>query len=656
MAEALTTDTLMAALSGMAADAISKPCTKLALGGNLAHHKVNGSQPTSNFDSGDDRETIRAALQVIDPDLGYQEWLSVLMGAHSVDSSGAMLALVDEWSRGGTKYKDGEVAGKWQSFEPGGGTTVATIAHLADQTGRDWRPKRPAKTDDACRQKSPETRRKSTFVDVDTLQLQKFTPFPVELLPEPLKGFVQAGALSIGCDPSAIAIAILVACASAIGNSRVVRLKNDWFEPAILWAALVARSGDRKSPAIALALQALRERQKRALKEYDRRHEEWLSSEMAQYECDLATWKKNKNSDKGSPPEKPVEPVPWRVMVDDCTIEALGDRLSKQPRGLLLACDELSAWLGSFQRYKSGGGSDAPKWLEVHGGRMLLIDRKGGDKKTLCIPRAAVSIIGTIQPSILRAALTPEHRGSGMAARLFLAMPPSKPRQWSEHEVPDYISQAVSDLFDALLSLEMLPGEHIDDDPRPAVVHLSPEAKELFIQFVNEHGIEQADMSGDMAAVWSKLEGGAARISLVLHLVRCATRDIPPYQASHIDAASMAAGIKLARWFGREAQRVESLFAETDEQREARELVEWIEKRGGSITARDLQNSHRRYSHSADIAEAALAQLAKAGLGKTTVIPTGGRPRFEFVLNSSLSVDIDISQKPPGMTGLLSTA
>lgn len=142
MAETLTADTLMAALAGMAAEAVTEPSPKSGGRGNLTGHKINGAQPPSNFDAGDDRETIRAALQVIDPDLGYQEWLSVLMGAHSVDSSGGMLALVDEWSRGGTKYKTGEVAAKWRSFEPGGGTTVATIAHLADQTGRDWRPKR----------------------------------------------------------------------------------------------------------------------------------------------------------------------------------------------------------------------------------------------------------------------------------------------------------------------------------------------------------------------------------------------------------------------------------------------------------------------------------------------------------------------------------
>ena len=65
--------------------------------------------------------------------------------------------------------------------------------------------------------------------------VEPWRPFPVEVLPEPVRSFVSAGAKAIGCDPSYIALTALVALASAIGNSRSIQLKRGWIEPAILW-------------------------------------------------------------------------------------------------------------------------------------------------------------------------------------------------------------------------------------------------------------------------------------------------------------------------------------------------------------------------------------------------------------------------------------
>ena len=50
--------------------------------------------------------------------------------------------------------------------------------------------------------------------------------FPVELLPEPIRGFVGVGAKALDCDPSYIATPLLVAAASAIGNTRQIQLET----------------------------------------------------------------------------------------------------------------------------------------------------------------------------------------------------------------------------------------------------------------------------------------------------------------------------------------------------------------------------------------------------------------------------------------------
>src|SRR5262249_57951207 len=86
----------------------------------------------------------------------------------------------------------------------------------------------------------------------------------------------------------------------------------------------------------------------------------------------------------GNPPEKPAC---HRVVTSDPTIEKLADLLEDNPRGLLVARDELGGWLGSFTRYKGrSGGSDLPGWLEMFRAEALGIDRKTGDRPPIFLP------------------------------------------------------------------------------------------------------------------------------------------------------------------------------------------------------------------------------------------------------------------------------
>ena len=78
-------------------------------------------------------------LDYIDPDAGgYGQWCDILMALHDhTGGSGDGLALADQWSAQGAKYKPGEVRSKWQGFTPGGGVTIGTVAALARESGAD---------------------------------------------------------------------------------------------------------------------------------------------------------------------------------------------------------------------------------------------------------------------------------------------------------------------------------------------------------------------------------------------------------------------------------------------------------------------------------------------------------------------------------------
>jgi hypothetical protein len=476
-------------------------------------------------------------------------------------------------------------------------------------------------------------------VDTDDLA---YRPFPVEALPEPLRGYVAAGAKAIGCDPSYLALPLLTAIAAAIGNTRRIQLKRGWSAPPILWTAIVGESGTAKTPAFQLVMRPVRERQSRAFKVFEAQQQE--------YEAALEAWNEAKKGERG---EKPEPPVCERFIVSDTTVEALAPILLENPRGLLLARDELAGWIGSFDRYvgKGKAGADSANWLSMHSGESMIVDRKTGNPRTIFVPQAAVSVCGGIQPAILQRALGLEHRESGLAARLLLTCPPRKAKRWTEADIDPGAEAELVRLFGRLYQLQPTVGD--DDEPRPVVVGLTPDAKAAWKAYYNDHAQEQADLSGDMAAAWSKLEEYAARLALVVHFVRWAAGDPTLASADVVDAASMNAGITLAKWFKHEARRVYAMLDESDAEREQRRLVEWIERKGGSVTPRDVQMGCR-WLREPGAADAALEQLAKAGWGNWEPTPPGrrGQPtrRFAFAL-STLSTRQHVNGIPNSRKG-----
>ncbi|MBM3982084.1 MAG: DUF3987 domain-containing protein, partial [Planctomycetes bacterium] len=156
-----------------------------------------------------------------------------------------------------------------------------------------------------------------------------FRPFPVNVLPEPIRGFVADGAKAIGCDPSYLALPLLVALAAAIGNTRRLLLKPGWSVPPILWGAIVGDSGTAKTPAFKLVMRPARERQRRALDRHAEVMKEYEAN-LARWEKDFAAWKRAKGA-ADDPPAKPDVPDAVRYIVSDTTVEALAPIMMANP-------------------------------------------------------------------------------------------------------------------------------------------------------------------------------------------------------------------------------------------------------------------------------------------------------------------------------------
>ena len=98
----------------------------------------------------------------------------------------------------------------------------------------------------------------------------------------------------------------------------------------------------------------------------------------------------------------------------------------------------------------------------------------------------------------------------------------------------------------------------------------------------------------------------------------------------------MQAAIALVEWFKREADRVYTMLAESDEDRLLLRLVRWLRGRAGqTCTAREAARHVHAFRSNYTAAETCLRTLVQRGLARREVVthgPGGGRPAETFTL------------------------
>lgn len=353
-------------------------------------------------------------------------------------------------------------------------------------------------------------------------------PFPLEALPNEVTGYVKAHAAALNVAPAMIALPSLAVLAAAVGNSCRIQLKKSWREPATIWTIILGRSGTRKSPALDAALQPVYALQAQLNEMF----------EQARARFDALSKEEQ---------EEAEEPKRTRLRVGDTTAESVVAVHAENERGLLLGRDELGAWLGSFDRYASGE-ADLQNWLETYEGRPLVIDRKSSSAPVLTIKRPAVCVAGGIQPGVLRKKLTEEHFASGFAARLLMAKPPEKERRWSEADVHEETREGYHRLVQRMYGYDGAGG--ITYEEPPAVLEITPAAKDHFASFVNSNAAIQREMpDGALRSLLSKIEAVAARLALILQVAA-------DPEAEAVSEEAMKCGIDIAEWLRYEAARI----------------------------------------------------------------------------------------------------
>ena len=117
----------------------------------------------------------------------------------------------------------------------------------------------------------------------------------------------------------------------------------------------------------------------------------------------------------------------------------------------------------------------------MHRAGSVFVDRKSSEP--LNVRRAAVSVIGSVQPEVLRDALRGDNTVNGLAARLLFAMPPREAKTvdgWRTSDAGDRIE--FGGLLEELRDLAFAPSSN--DPNGPVDVPLSSEARDVYKGFL----------------------------------------------------------------------------------------------------------------------------------------------------------------------------
>jgi hypothetical protein len=396
----------------------------------------------------------------------------------------------------------------------------------------------------------------------------------------------------------------LVILGSAIGNARRLKLKQGWTEGPAIYAAVVADPGEKKTPAAKVATEPAVKAQAKMRDEYRAKRDEY-ARELREYEVDKADARK----DGVAAPPPPEEPTLKRALVEDTTTEALAGILEDNPRGVLVARDELAAWVKGMDQYRSGGkGADRQFWLSAWSGSYVSVDRKGR-VDPLILPVPFVGLFGSIQPSIL-----PEigaDREDGLLDRILFSYPKTKPSRWSDEEISDGAIGGVKWLYEKLRRLE--PGENESGDPEPALVNLAAEAKPVLVEMINAHRaeMEAPGFPARLRGPWAKLEAYLARLSLIVGMCRVVANEAP----ERIEAEDVLRASVLLDYFKNHARRVYvGLYGSDRIDSLAEDVAAFLKDHGGAWSGqptelyRALESDHkseRAKDLSADLSEVA---------------------------------------------------
>lgn len=349
----------------------------------------------------------------------------------------------------------------------------------------------------------------------------KYSEFPLEIFPLRLQEHIARVSYVNLFSEEFYACSVLSACATAIGNSYAINVKDSWIEKASLFICIIGLTGINKSGPPPYALKPIQKREKEIYRQYKEYVKEW----------------------EKDPNEKKKLPILTKTILQDATQESVVMQLQNNPRGILIFYDELSGFLKAFNRYNNG--NEEQFYLSVWSGKEVVVDRK--TQISIRIDEPLVNILGTIQPEVFDQRFKGKEE-SGFTDRWLICYPNrAKKEAWNNDTVPQHMIDYYFALFDRMHRLNM----RYDDfgEQTSNILKYSKDAFEFLSswQRMNTDEINNTT-SNTIRGIRSKMETYINRFALIIHLIDHCDRDeiTPPLEISY---ESVKKAAMLAKYF-----------------------------------------------------------------------------------------------------------
>ncbi len=371
--------------------------------------------------------------------------------------------------------------------------------------------------------------------------LRPVLPFDFDLLPNPLRSWLQDICDRVQCAPDFVAVAVMVGLGSLLGRKVGIRpqARTDWTETTNQWGLIVGRPGVLKSPGIEQGLAPLKHLASQATERYE--------AETADHKTDAIITKlrsdaahkaiakalvKNPGADIATMlgDDVPEEPTLRRYIANDTSAAALGELHRQNPGGLLVYRDELVSLLRSLDRddQAEARGFYLTGW---NGNSSFTFDRIGRGLN-LQIPAVCLSLLGGTQPGRLaeyvRHAVKGGSGDDGLLQRFGLMVWPDTNCAWRDVDRwPD--SGAKRDAFKVFDSLDKLDPEAIgaeqdtgNNGEREGLhfLRFDEPARSLFLEWrtVLERRLRGDELHPALESHLSKYRKLIPGLALILHL------------------------------------------------------------------------------------------------------------------------------------------
>ena len=302
--------------------------------------------------------------------------------------------------------------------------------------------------------------------------------------------------------------------------------------PVNLWIAIIAGTGEKKSPVLSRLMKPIHKKQNELVNEYKKLHHQWEQRQKQ---------RQNQKDQKQSGNEDP-EPKQVSLYTTDPTIEALIRMLNDNPHGVLLFQDEISGFLLGFDKYRGGRGGDREQYLSLWNGHPLKKDRVN---ESLYVPEPFLSLLGGLQPGKAVRLFGEDSFDDGLIVRFLFYRKDYIYNNVTLHEWREDYDKYWTDLIMHFYSLNR---------ENKLELKLDFPAQQVFIEYENELTENAPYFPVRFRVFIPKATNYVLRISGILHAIEYAIQGQPIPLTISADTVTRA--VKLVNYFLSQSRKI----------------------------------------------------------------------------------------------------